>query len=83
MMVKEMFKGIVIVFGNDVFVVMVEYIVGLEEDFVSWMNKKVKELGLKDIFFKNLIGLFEKGYYSFVYDMVKMVKELLKYDKII
>lgn len=46
-----MLKGIVIVFGNDVFVVVVEYIVGLEEGFVNMMNKKVKDLGLKNIYF--------------------------------
>lgn len=82
MIVKEMLKGIVIVLGNDVFVVMVEFIFGFEEEFVKKMNKKVRELGLKNIFFKNLIGLIEEGYFSFVYDMVIMVKELLKYELI-
>lgn len=38
MMVNDLLKGIVIGFGNDVFMVMVEYLVGLEEKFVVKMN---------------------------------------------
>ncbi|WP_276787503.1 D-alanyl-D-alanine carboxypeptidase family protein [Bacillus sp. (in: firmicutes)] len=82
MTVKEMLKGIAIASGNDASVAMAEYIAGSEEDFVSRMNKKAKELGLKDTSFKNPTGLPEKDHYSSAYDMAKMAKELLKYDKI-
>ncbi|MCY8818741.1 D-alanyl-D-alanine carboxypeptidase [Bacillus atrophaeus] len=82
MTVKEMLKGIAIASGNDSSVAMAEYISGSEEEFVQKMNKKAKELGLKDTTFKNPTGLPEKGHYSSAYDMAMMSKELLKYDKI-
>ena len=74
MTVKEMLKGIAIASGNDASVAMAEYIAGSEEDFVSRMNKKAKELGLKDTSFKNPTGLPEKDHYSSAYDMAKMAK---------
>ncbi|XYJ23564.1 D-alanyl-D-alanine carboxypeptidase family protein [Bacillus velezensis] len=37
---------------------------------------------MKDTSFKNPTGLPEKDHYSSAYDMAKMAKELLKYDKI-
>lgn len=46
------------------------------------MNKKAKELGLKNTSFKNPTGLTEEGHYSSAYDMAIMAKELLKYESI-
>ena len=47
------------------------------------MNKKVKELGLKNTFFKNCTGLDEEGHYSSAYDMAVIARELLKHEKIL
>ena len=46
------------------------------------MNKKTKELGLKDTNFKNSTGLDAANHYSSAYDMAYMAKELVKYEKI-
>ncbi|NLS87193.1 D-alanyl-D-alanine carboxypeptidase [Bacillus subtilis] len=82
MTVKEMLKGIAIASGNDASVAMAEFISGSEEEFVQKMNKKAKELGLKNTAFKNPTGLTEEGHYSSAYDMAIMAKELLKYESI-
>ncbi|MBU8612376.1 MULTISPECIES: D-alanyl-D-alanine carboxypeptidase DacF [Bacillus] len=82
MTVKEMLKGIAIASGNDASVAMAEFISGSEEEFVQKMNKKAKELGLKNTSFKNPTGLTEEGHYSSAYDMAIMAKELLKYESI-
>ncbi|MCY7784311.1 MULTISPECIES: D-alanyl-D-alanine carboxypeptidase DacF [unclassified Bacillus (in: firmicutes)] len=82
MTVKEMLKGIAIASGNDASVAMAEFISGSEEEFVKKMNKKAKELGLKNTSFKNPTGLTEEGHYSSAYDMAIMAKELLKYESI-
>ncbi|MEC1734271.1 D-alanyl-D-alanine carboxypeptidase [Bacillus mojavensis] len=82
MTVKEMLKGIAIASGNDASVAMAEFISGSEDEFVKKMNKKAKELGLKDTSFKNPTGLTEEGHYSSAYDMAIMAKELLKYESI-
>ncbi|MGG3033246.1 D-alanyl-D-alanine carboxypeptidase DacF [Bacillus stercoris] len=82
MTVKEMLKGIAIASGNDASVAMAEFISGSEEEFVQKMNKKAKELGLRNTSFKNPTGLTEEGHYSSAYDMAIMAKELLKYESI-
>jgi len=82
MKVYDLFKGIAISSGNDAVVAMGEYIAGTEDEFVKMMNKKVKELGLKDTVFKNAHGLDAKDHYSSAYDMAMIAKELVKYDKL-
>ena len=75
--VEDLMKGISMASGNDATVAMAEYISGSEEKFVNLMNKKVKELGLKNTVFKNSTGLDEKGHYSTAYDMAIIAKELV------
>ena len=82
MSVEEMLKGIAIGSANDASVAMAEHIAGSEEAFVEKMNKKVKELGLKETHFKNPTGLPSKDHYSSAHDMSMMAKELLKYEDI-
>ncbi|MCH6268383.1 D-alanyl-D-alanine carboxypeptidase family protein [Neobacillus citreus] len=82
MTTKQMLLGIAIGSGNDASVAMAERIGGSEEAFVDMMNAKVKELGLKQTFFKNTTGLPESGHYSSAHDMAVLAKELLKYEDI-
>lgn len=82
MSVEEMLKGIAIGSANDASVAMAEHIAGSEEAFVEKMNKKAKELGLKETHFKNPTGLPSKDHYSSAHDMSMMAKELLKYEGI-
>ena len=62
---------------------MAEFLKGTEIDFVKEMNKKVKELGLKNTQFKNCTGLDEEGHYSTAYDMSVIARELLKHEDIL
>ena len=82
MTVYDMFKGVAVASGNDAVVALAEYIAGSEEEFVNMMNKKVKELGLKDTVFKNPHGLDTANHYSSAYDMAFIAKELVKYEKV-
>ena len=82
MTVHDLFKGIAVASGNDAVVAMAEYIAGSEEEFVNMMNKKVKELGLKDTVFKNPHGLDTANHYSNAYDMSMIAKELVKHEKV-
>lgn len=81
--VEEMMKGISMASANDATVAMAEFLKGTEIDFVKEMNKKVKELGLKNTQFKNCTGLDEEGHYSTAYDMVVIARELLKHEDIL
>ncbi len=82
MSVKDLFKAVAIGSANDATVVFAEKIAGTEDKFVEKMNKKAKELGLKDTNFKNAVGLDEANHYSSAYDMALMAQELVKHEKI-
>ena len=75
--VKDLMKGISMASGNDATVAMAEVISGSEKKFVELMNKKVKELGLKNTEFKNCTGLDEEGHFSTAYDMAMIARELV------
>ena len=81
--VEEMMKGISMASANDATVAMAEFLKGTEIDFVKEMNKKVRELGLKNTQFKNCTGLDEEGHYSTAYDMAVIARELLKHEDIL
>ena len=82
MSVEDLFKAVAIGSANDATVVFAERISGTEAKFVEKMNKKAKELGLKDTNFKNAVGLDEANHYSSAYDMAFMAKELVKHEAI-
>jgi serine-type D-Ala-D-Ala carboxypeptidase (penicillin-binding protein 5/6) len=82
MTVDELLRGIAIGSANDASVAMAERIAGSEEAFVELMNKKAKELGLKDTMFQNATGLPAENHYSSAYDMAMMARELLKHEDI-
>ena len=75
--IRDLMKGISMASGNDATVMMAEVISGSEEKFVQLMNKKAKELGLKNTVFKNSTGLDEEGHYSTSYDMAVIARELI------
>lgn len=82
MTTEEMLQAIAIGSANDASVAMAERIAGSEEAFVEQMNKKVKELSLKNTVFQNTTGLPAENHYSTAHDMAIIAKELLKYDEI-
>lgn len=75
--VRDLFKGISMASANDATVQMAEVLAGTENSFVSMMNKKVQELGLKHTKFKNCTGFDEDGHYSSAYDMAMIARELI------
>lgn len=83
MSVRDLFKGIAVASGNDAVVAMAEKIAGTEEAFVSMMNNRAKELGLKDTSFKNPHGLDTANHYSSAYDMAMIAKELVKHEEVL
>lgn len=83
MSVSDMLKGIAIGSGNDAAVAMAEKIGGSEEEFVKMMNKKARDMGLKNTNFVNACGLDDENHYSSAYDMVMIARELIKHEKIL
>ena len=82
MTVNDLMKGISMASANDATVALAERIAGTEAKFVDMMNKKAKELGLKNTNFVNPTGLDEKDHYSSAYDLAIIAKELIKHQGI-
>ena len=83
MTVRDLMKGITMASANDATVALAERIGGTEQNFVTMMNEKVKELGLKNTYFVNPTGLDEDNHYSSAYDMGMIAKELLTHEEIL
>lgn len=83
MTVSDLLKGVSIASANDAVTALAERVAGTTEAFVGMMNDKVKELGLKNTYFKNVHGLDEEGHYSSAYDMAMIAKELVRHQKIL
>ncbi|MBR3593597.1 MAG: D-alanyl-D-alanine carboxypeptidase [Clostridia bacterium] len=52
---------------------------GSIKDFLKLMNKKAKDMGLKNTHFANVTGLHDKQNYSTAYDMAAILSEALKH----
>lgn len=59
--VKELYEAMAIFSGNAATVALAETVSGSEKNFVTLMNKKAKELGMKDYEFVNSSGLNNKS----------------------
>lgn len=82
MTVDEMIKATVVASANDAAVALAELVSGTEEAFVEEMNKKAKELGMKETVFKNCNGLDEDGHVTSAYDVALMSRALMQHEKI-
>ena len=83
MSVDDLLKGICMASANDAVVALAETIYGSEDEFVKEMNKKAKQLGLKNTNFINATGLDEENHYSSARDMALIARELIKHDKVL
>ena len=81
--VETLTKSIAIASANDAAVAMAEFIAGSEEGFVSMMNEKAQELGMKNTTFVNACGLDAEGHKMSAKDIALMSRELItKYPDI-
>ncbi len=74
---KDLLYGMILVSGADATEGVVRVIAGNEESFVSMMNAKAKELGLKDTHFVNAVGLHDKDHYSTCNEMAVILDHAL------
>ncbi len=77
--VESLLIGIAVGSGNDAAVAMAEYLAGSMEGFVEQMNRRAKELGMKNTHFVNPTGLHDESHYTTAYDTALMTRELLTY----
>jgi D-alanyl-D-alanine carboxypeptidase (penicillin-binding protein 5/6) len=76
--VENLIRGIIIQSGNDACVVVAEGVGGTVEGFVELMNKRAKELGLKQSTFVNPDGLPEPpGQLMSALDLAKLSRHII------
>lgn len=74
----DLLYGTILPSGADAAMGLAIKIAGSEEEFVKLMNKKVKELGLKNTNFTNVTGLHNENNYSTAYDMAVILDAALE-----
>ncbi len=82
MTVDELLRATVIGSANDAATLLGEFVAGSEESFISLMNERAKELGMKNTNFVNATGLDDttNAHLTTARDIAIMSRELLKYD---
>lgn len=75
--VEDLLKGIIIQSGNDACIVAAENLSGSEDDFAVEMNKKAKEIGLKNSYFANATGLPHPDHRMSVEDLALLARRII------
>ena len=87
MKLRDLVYGLMLRSGNDAALAIADYVGGSVENFVSMMNHKANEIGMKNSKFNNPSGLDEdKANYSTAYDMAILTSYAMKlndYKKIV
>jgi len=76
--VEDLLRGMIIQSGNDACVVLAEALAGSEKAFAELMNRKARELGLKNSHFTNATGLYDPEHYMSVRDLAILAREIIR-----
>lgn len=76
--VEDLIKGVAVASGNDACVALAEHISGSEEVFVSKLNEKAKQIGMKNSNFKNSHGMPDNDQYTTAMDMAILSKKYIE-----
>jgi D-alanyl-D-alanine carboxypeptidase (penicillin-binding protein 5/6) len=86
MSVADLLKAVCIVSANDASYALAEHIAGSEENFIALMNKRARQLGLKNTHYVNTTGLEPAdggmGNLTSVSDMGALAREVIKYPQV-
>jgi D-alanyl-D-alanine carboxypeptidase (penicillin-binding protein 5/6) len=76
--VEELLQGIIVQSGNDACVVLAEGMSGSEEEFAELLNKRAREIGLKNSTFKNSTGLPDADHKMTARDIAILSERLVR-----
>lgn len=85
MTVDDLLKATAVYSANDACSALGEYIAGSDSAFVSMLNERAKQLGMKNTNFENCTGLDDttENHLTTALDVAIMSRELLKHEMII
>ena len=75
---QTLLYGMMLPSGNDAAEQVALALAGGRETYVTWMNERVLQLGLRDTHFVNPSGLDASGHYSSAYDMAVLGREAMR-----
>lgn len=73
----ELLRGMAVSSGNDASVAVAEYIGKSEAGFVAMMNRKARQVGMRNSVFKNANGLPAKGQFTTARDMLALARRYI------
>ena len=76
--VRDLLYGMMLQSGNDAAAALAVYVSGSEDAFAAEMNRKARELGLKEIHFANPHGLDSEENYATAYSLGKLAAAAMK-----
>jgi serine-type D-Ala-D-Ala carboxypeptidase (penicillin-binding protein 5/6) len=76
MSVRDLLRGLLIESGNDAAMTLAVGVAGSERAFVRLMNRRARQLKLRNTQYRNPIGLDEPGAYSSARDLVRLTAVL-------
>jgi serine-type D-Ala-D-Ala carboxypeptidase (penicillin-binding protein 5/6) len=80
MSVADLLRGLMLESANDAAVTLAEHISGSRAAFVRLMNRRARELKLRNTHFANPIGLDEPDNYSSAHDLARLAVALRKHS---
>ena len=80
--VQDLLAATMIASSNDACHALADHLGGSETDFVAQMNRRAKELGMRDTHFTNACGHDATQHYSSAHDLARLAHELLKYPSL-
>jgi D-alanyl-D-alanine carboxypeptidase (penicillin-binding protein 5/6) len=78
--VADLLRGLMLESANDAAVTLAEHVSGSRAAFVRLMNKRARELKLRNTHFDNPIGLDGAGNYSSAHDLARLAVVLRKHS---
>ncbi|RFC37238.1 MAG: D-alanyl-D-alanine carboxypeptidase (penicillin-binding protein 5/6) [Candidatus Nitrotoga sp. SPKER] len=81
--VQDLLTATMIASSNDACHALADHLSGNETGFVARMNRRAKELGMRDTHFTNACGHDAAQHYSSAHDLARLTHELLKYPSLI
>jgi len=80
MSVADLLRGLMLESANDAAVTLGEHVAGSTQKFVKLMNRRARELKLRDTHYTNPIGLDAPGNYSSASDLARLAVKLRKHS---
>jgi D-alanyl-D-alanine carboxypeptidase (penicillin-binding protein 5/6) len=77
--VADLLRGLLVYSANDAAVTLAEHVSGSRAAFVTEMNRRAAQLGLRDTRFANPVGLDSPGNYSTAADLAKLTMALQRF----